>query len=73
MAQKELNHADEITGEITPLRQHLWNMGLPQMIDVGSPLAVDESSTQEVRGAVVAYTDGGAGHTADPRMRRSGW
>eukprot|EP00972_Heterocapsa_arctica_P047469 7000466-Heterocapsa_arctica.AAC.1 len=43
------------------------------MIDVGSPLSVDESSTQVVRGAVKAYTDGGAAHPADPRMRRSGW
>eukprot|EP00972_Heterocapsa_arctica_P022663 3334388-Heterocapsa_arctica.AAC.1 len=50
-AQKELNHADEVTGEIKPLRQHLWIRGLPQKIDVGSPLLVDESSTEVVRGA----------------------
>eukprot|EP00972_Heterocapsa_arctica_P001238 181862-Heterocapsa_arctica.AAC.1 len=73
MAQKRLNHADEVTGEIKPLRQHLWIRGLPQMIDVGSLLSVDESSTQVVRGAVKAYTDGGAAHPADPRTRRSGW
>eukprot|EP00972_Heterocapsa_arctica_P082537 12161321-Heterocapsa_arctica.AAC.1 len=42
------------------------------MIDVGSPLSIDTSSTQEVRGEVQAYTDRGASHPADPRMRRSG-
>jgi hypothetical protein len=43
------------------------------MIDVGSPLAVDESSTEVVCGTVKAYTDGGAAHPADPRKRRAGW
>eukprot|EP00972_Heterocapsa_arctica_P070530 10419418-Heterocapsa_arctica.AAC.1 len=42
-------------------------------MDVGSPLSLDTSSPQEVRGEVKAYTDGGASHPADPRMRRSGW
>eukprot|EP00972_Heterocapsa_arctica_P000271 38839-Heterocapsa_arctica.AAC.1 len=45
--QKELNRSDEVTREIKPFRQHLWIRGLPQMIDVGSPLSVDASSTQE--------------------------
>eukprot|EP00972_Heterocapsa_arctica_P084711 12476414-Heterocapsa_arctica.AAC.1 len=43
------------------------------MIDVGRPLSVDHSSTQEVRGEVTAYADGGASFPADPRLRRSGW
>ena len=43
------------------------------MVDVGSPLSYDTSSTLEVEGEVTAYTDGGAFYPADPRMRRSGW
>eukprot|EP00972_Heterocapsa_arctica_P057522 8486555-Heterocapsa_arctica.AAC.1 len=73
MAQKKLNQADEATGEIKPKRQHLWIRGLPQMIDVGRPLATDASSMEVVHGEVKAYTDGGALHPADPRLRRSGW
>eukprot|EP00972_Heterocapsa_arctica_P053672 7907026-Heterocapsa_arctica.AAC.1 len=43
------------------------------MIDVGRPLSIDTSSTQEVSGEVTAYTDGGASYPADRRLRRSGW
>eukprot|EP00972_Heterocapsa_arctica_P075678 11162799-Heterocapsa_arctica.AAC.1 len=43
------------------------------MIDVGKPLTIDHSSTTEVIGEVMAYTDGGASSPADPRLRRSGW
>eukprot|EP00972_Heterocapsa_arctica_P104584 15413772-Heterocapsa_arctica.AAC.1 len=72
-AQNELNRQDEIAGEITPLRAHLWLRGLPQTVDVGRPLDVDESFTQEYKLPVKAYTDGGAARPEDHRMRRSGW
>eukprot|EP00972_Heterocapsa_arctica_P084576 12458762-Heterocapsa_arctica.AAC.1 len=43
------------------------------MIYVGRPLDIDESSTEVINQPVKVYTDGGAAHPADPRMRRSGW
>eukprot|EP00972_Heterocapsa_arctica_P094228 13896071-Heterocapsa_arctica.AAC.1 len=43
------------------------------MVDVGRPLDGDDSSTELYHHAVQAYTDGGAAHPADHRMRRSGW
>eukprot|EP00972_Heterocapsa_arctica_P048258 7116408-Heterocapsa_arctica.AAC.1 len=60
------------TGEDKQFRRHLWIRGLPQMIDVGRPLAIDHSSTTQVSGEVTAYADGGASFPADPRLRRSG-
>ncbi len=72
-AQNELNRQDVTTGVITPLRVHMWLRGLPQTVDVGRPLDIDESSTEVYNHPVKVYTDGGAAHPADPRMRRSGW
>eukprot|EP00972_Heterocapsa_arctica_P081035 11941672-Heterocapsa_arctica.AAC.1 len=42
------------------------------MVEVGKPWGKDVSSTTKYRGAVKVYTDGGAAHPADPRLRRAG-
>eukprot|EP00972_Heterocapsa_arctica_P049612 7301368-Heterocapsa_arctica.AAC.1 len=55
------------------MRAHLWLRGLPQTVDVGRPLDVDESSSQAYDLPVKVYTGGGAAHPEDHRMRRSGW
>ena len=72
-AQNELNRIDEATEEPSPLRQHLWLRGLPQAVDVDRAWDLDESPTDEINTAVKVYTDGGAAHQADHRLRRSGW
>eukprot|EP00972_Heterocapsa_arctica_P025866 3807125-Heterocapsa_arctica.AAC.1 len=43
------------------------------MVHVKEPLGFDDSPIGTVEGEVKAYTDGGAAHPADPRLRRSGW
>eukprot|EP00972_Heterocapsa_arctica_P041094 6057167-Heterocapsa_arctica.AAC.1 len=43
------------------------------MVEVGRPLDIDESTTEVFHRPVQAYTDGGAAHPDDHRMRRSGW
>eukprot|EP00972_Heterocapsa_arctica_P086948 12816783-Heterocapsa_arctica.AAC.1 len=46
--KKKWNHTDKGTGETTPMRKRLWIRGLPQMIDIGRPLDVDESSEEVI-------------------------
>ena len=72
-AQNELTRVDPVTREAAPLRQHLWLRGLPQLLDVGRPLDLGESSTEVIDYPVKAYTDGGAARPEDHRRRRSGW